>query len=317
VFREGHFTIPADASATVALDGTTVMPDIRIFPIPMIRGIVRNQSGQPVDGAVVRARFPGLYGNREYSISDRDGSFSIRIDQLPYDAEHKKKVAAVFIVAFDPHGTDGGVTKVDLTDSRLAENVSLTMQPKPESWLLNAVDDVVDLDESIAAPLRAKYVGGTHGNAVPDLSQGIWLNTDAKSLKDFRGEYVLLDFWFIGCGPCHEDMPSVRRAHELFGEHGFSVVSVHINNMSAESVRQFAKKHEMTYPIVIDRDGSIKEEYRALGMYFYPGYMLIGPDGKIVRNDALAESGSLRGYKIEQIHLHLRQLQAKSVDSLK
>ena len=304
--------MPADASATIKADGTTVIPDIHVFPIPTIQGTVRDQSGQAVHGAVVRARSPGLYGYREYSISDKDGRFSIKIDQMPYDYENKRRVMEVSVVAFDPHGDGGGLTSLDLTDSAATKSVSLTLQPKPESWLLNAVHDIADTDESIAAPLRAKYANGTRGNHVPDLSQGTWLNTDARSLNDFLGQYVLLDFWFIGCGPCHEDMPSVRQAHEIFGGHGFSVVSVHINGMSVEDVRQYAKDNEMTYPIVVDRDGSITEKYRALGMNFSPGYMLLGPDGKIVRNDALAESGGLRGYKIEQIYLHLRQLETSS-----
>jgi thiol-disulfide isomerase/thioredoxin len=104
------------------------------------------------------------------------------------------------------------------------------------------------------------------GNAVPDLSEGTWLNTNAKSLQDFRGKYVLLDFWFIGCGPCMVDMPSIKLAHQLFGEHGFSVVSVHTSHQTASDVQAFANQHEMNYPIVVDNsEDPITKGFKPLG----------------------------------------------------
>ena len=73
-----------------------------------------------------------------------------------------------------------------------------------------------------------------------NLTEGTWLNTDAKSLADLRGQYILLDFWFIGCGPCHADLPIVKLAHEHFSKHGFSVVSVHTKDQSPTEVKKFA-----------------------------------------------------------------------------
>ena len=75
-------------------------------------------------------------------------------------------------------------------------------------------------------------------------------------------------------------------------------------------MQKFANTNGMNYPIVVDTlDGAITKQYKSLGVDSYPMYILLGPDGKIIHNDATATGNhSLRMDKIEMIYRELREL---------
>jgi peroxiredoxin len=153
---------------------------------------------------------------------------------------------------------------------------------------------------------------GAPGMQVPSMREGTWLNTDARSLEDFRGKFVLLDFWFIGCGPCHQDMPSVRMAHRRLSELGFSVVSVHKDGETPKDVKIFADKNGMDYPIVVDdSEGTITKQFRNIGLEGFPYYILLDRQGRILHNDAVSGGPSLRSYKFEKIYEAIRSAPLK------
>ena len=141
------------------------------------------------------------------------------------------------------------------------------------------------------------------GQQAPPLDGAVWFNTDKSqmSLADFRGKYVLLDFWAVWCGPCHADFPEVKLLNEMYKDRGLVVIGVHDNSVDADSVRQHAKEQGLTFPIVVDRrDGTTVDAYGKIGAVVgFPNYVLIGPDGKIV------EDNRMSFYKFEYIRKHL------------
>lgn len=148
------------------------------------------------------------------------------------------------------------------------------------------------------------FPAGKKGEIPPHLSQGTWLNSPARGLKDLHGQFVLLDLWFIRCGPCHHDLPTVNATYEAFQDRGFTVVAVHDKSQTPEAVEKFAQEHGMAYPIVVDNsDGTLLDQYSKPGIYGFPSYVLPGPDGKILANDSMADPDalSLRLYKTEAV----------------
>jgi len=41
----------------------------------------------------------------------------------------------------------------------------------------------------------------------------VTIDGDGLKLSDYRGKYVLLDFWSTSCGPCLKDLPEMRRLY--------------------------------------------------------------------------------------------------------
>ncbi len=97
------------------------------------------------------------------------------------------------------------------------------------------------------------------------------------TLSDYRGSYVMLDFWGTWCGWCIEGLPNVREiAHKYAGK--LTVVSVDCGD-SEEAWQNGIKKYGMDWVQVYNsRADAIDSKYAVEG---YPGFYLIDPEGKI------------------------------------
>jgi cytochrome c biogenesis protein CcmG, thiol:disulfide interchange protein DsbE len=98
-----------------------------------------------------------------------------------------------------------------------------------------------------------------------------------RSLESFRGRPVLVNFWATWCPPCRAELPELQatwRAHQTCLE----VVGVTEDSGDAGEVRDFARKHGLEYPILLD-DGSAG---RAYGVATIPRSVLIDADGQVV-----------------------------------
>lgn len=105
------------------------------------------------------------------------------------------------------------------------------------------------------------------------------LDGSVAELADFRGRYVLLNFWASWCGPCRGETPALQA---FFEEESPGLVVVGVNQQeTAETAGAFTEQFAVTYPIVLDRDGQVSGAYRvSTGL---PVSFLIDPEGVIQR----------------------------------
>jgi cytochrome c biogenesis protein CcdA/peroxiredoxin len=118
-------------------------------------------------------------------------------------------------------------------------------------------------------------VGLSVGELAPDF-QTTNLDGETVSLSDYRGQTVLLNFWFTACGPCRIEMPHFQ---ETFEKHeDFVVVAVN-REESASTVSDFAGELGLNFPMLLDEDSTIQDLYGIVG---YPSTFILDTDGVIV-----------------------------------
>ncbi len=289
---------------TVAANGSTVIPNIKTRPIPRVSGTVVNSDGSPAGRVVVCIRTKAF--DSEPVLTDEAGRFAIQPQYLSTDPETGKRIVAGRIIAFDPYRPQAAIVEVRL--DRPAKTV-LKLEPRDVDWPISVFSDwLTDWERGIvpAEQARADAAISLRGLAPPELDGALWLNTDGKPMKlaDLRGKYVLLDFWFAGCLPCLQELPSVKLLHELYKDKGLVVIGVHSNRFATlDAVREHVVKFEMSMPIVVDfPDGRLVSQFQKHGIaQAFPHYVLIDPEGRVLLDDRTIPHLYLRTYKLEII----------------
>ena len=104
------------------------------------------------------------------------------------------------------------------------------------------------------------------------------LDGKERSLGEFKGKVVFLNFWATWCKPCEDEMPSMQQLHAALQGKPFEIVAVSIDKDGPEAVREFVKKYGVTFTVLHDRKGRIKELYKTTGV---PETFIIDQNGVI------------------------------------
>lgn len=116
-------------------------------------------------------------------------------------------------------------------------------------------------------------------------------------LADFKGKYILLDFWSIGCGPCLQAIPEMKEVAEAYKD---SLVIVSLSLDTEEIWKQESPKHGMTWYNLNDLKGrsGIAAKY---GVWGIPNYVLVSPQGTMTTQWSGYSKGNLK----ENVKKHL------------
>jgi thiol-disulfide isomerase/thioredoxin/uncharacterized GH25 family protein len=109
-------------------------------------------------------------------------------------------------------------------------------------------------------------------------------------LADFRGKYVLLDFWATWCGPCVGETPFLKAAYKAFGANNrFAMISLSLDDNPAAPM-DFARKNDIKWAQGFLGKWADSKVTPLYGVDGIPAIFLIGPDGKIVARDLRGEA---------------------------
>ncbi|MFB6357313.1 MAG: TlpA family protein disulfide reductase [bacterium] len=103
------------------------------------------------------------------------------------------------------------------------------------------------------------------------------LDGEAVSLKQMRGQWVLLNFWASWCGPCLKEMPALEELRKRLPPDNFSLVAINLEE-ERSTVRGIRKRYKLSFPLLLDRNGSIARQYQVRHL---PSTWLLGPEGNI------------------------------------
>jgi peroxiredoxin len=104
------------------------------------------------------------------------------------------------------------------------------------------------------------------------------LNGRRVRLADYRGKIVFLNFFATWCVPCRVEMPAMERLHQDFKDRGLVVLAVDIQE-SARTVRPFVRELKLSFPAILDEDGSVAYMYAVRPV---PATYLISRHGRIL-----------------------------------
>jgi peroxiredoxin len=99
------------------------------------------------------------------------------------------------------------------------------------------------------------------------------------TLSDLRGKIVVINLWAAWCLPCRAETPALEKSYEQYKDSGVIILGVNLTNQdSISDVKSFVQKFQLTYPILLDRDGSVAYMYQIKGI---PSTFFINREGVI------------------------------------
>jgi peroxiredoxin len=131
------------------------------------------------------------------------------------------------------------------------------------------------------------------GAVAPDFTEND-ANDQPVKLSDFKGKYVLLDFWASWCGPCRAENPNVVKAYNTYKDKNFTVLSVSLDQPGKKDAWLAAiKADRLSWTQVSDLKFWNNAAARLYSIKAIPQNFLIDPSGKIIGKN-------LRGPELEK-----------------
>jgi len=143
----------------------------------------------------------------------------------------------------------------------------------------------------VGAPDQSR-AGLQLGLTIPPITEVEgWLNGDGPKPADLYGKVIFVNGWFLNCPYCHEGMPKLVKIYDEY--HSKGVVFVGMTSDDSESVKnveKFLDKYKVAWPNAYGAANALI----AFDAEYFPGYWLIGRDGKVVWNKALERRVPIR-----------------------
>jgi cytochrome c biogenesis protein CcmG/thiol:disulfide interchange protein DsbE len=136
-------------------------------------------------------------------------------------------------------------------------------------WRVAQQEEGRGLDAAVAAGKRP---------LAPDFTLESLDGERTISLREYRGQVVVLNFWASWCVPCKEEAPLLQSVWERYRDDGVVVLGVDAQDLKADA-RKFAERYSLTYPLAHDKDGVTLGRF---GYNAFPETWFVDREGRLV-----------------------------------
>ncbi len=160
--------------------------------------------------------------------------------------------------------------------------------------VITALDGIAngnDIYDNMAAQILSMRKVAV-GSEAPEITMS-QPNGEVISLSDFRGQYVLIDFWASWCGPCRRENPNVKKVYDKYHEKGFEILGVSLDKAMQPWLNAIGQDG-LEWRHVSDLkfwSSPVVAEYQVTGI---PHTVLVDPKGIIVAKNLRGEALDLK-----------------------
>jgi cytochrome c biogenesis protein CcmG/thiol:disulfide interchange protein DsbE len=116
------------------------------------------------------------------------------------------------------------------------------------------------------------------GDRAPDEETERLDGNGTGRIADYRGDWVLVNFWASWCEPCRAEAPVLERFWRDHRDEGVTVLGINLDDATADA-RAFVEEFGLSYPQLRDGDGrDRRDDY---GMTGFPESFLVDPEGHL------------------------------------
>jgi len=116
------------------------------------------------------------------------------------------------------------------------------------------------------------------GEPVPDDPLPRLQGGGSAGIGDYRGRWVLVNFWASWCVPCRDESPAIESFYREYSGPRFTVLGIDTRDLSGDGIA-FVERYGLSYPQLRDGDGSRANDFGTTGV---PESFLVDPRGRLV-----------------------------------
>jgi thiol-disulfide isomerase/thioredoxin len=128
------------------------------------------------------------------------------------------------------------------------------------------------------------------------------INGKPRSLSEFRGKWVIVNYWATWCPPCLDEIPDLIDFHEKHKDKDAVVLGINFEEADREQLLEFVDQHFMTYPVLSMDPVPVTPLGPVTGL---PTTYIISPQGERIAR----QEGPITGAAIEAFLERKRQIQ--------
>ncbi len=240
-----------------------------------ILGVARDASPTDIDNAYQRLKARYDIAGLEELDSDLQNVARQRLDDLEraYAVLHDPAQRATYDAGSPPAATTTPATGNKLSQREvfsIVGGIALALVLIGVVWMLTDRDNTLPSVGEVSRP-------------APDFTLST-LDGGTISLSDYRGKVVLVNFWGTWCEPCKRETPALEAAYQAMQDDGLVIIGINltddelIQGNAEADIQAFVDQYRVTYPIALDRDGTVLQDFR---VYPLPTSFFVDPEGTI------------------------------------